>query len=299
MGPAHSRFLLPYPHTVDLESLWAALDDRLLPVLRSYRQRLPTLDITEKADQTLLTEADLATQSLIVETILESFPDSGFIAEEDDKPLPREGSPVWVIDPIDGTSEFVNQSAREFCSVVCRLDNGTPTGAYVLAPELGVGRTALRIHWAERVTVNGQNAPFLPRRDLPTRASVTRSKGSAPAPYETGLASIGCELKLRTTSQTLDMVRSAIDLTAWTDEPDKQFDIFYRRNQKVWDGAAGIALATAMGRAARNERGESPIPIAREIRTQAEPTFPATLSGDPTCVGWFLGLLRTEVPGGG
>lgn len=40
--------------------LWATLDERLLPMLRSYRQRLPTLHVTEKADSTLLSEADLA-----------------------------------------------------------------------------------------------------------------------------------------------------------------------------------------------------------------------------------------------
>lgn len=279
--------------------MWAALDDRLLPVLQSYRQRLPTLDVAEKPDQTLLTEADIAAQNLIVETIREFFPDSGFIAEEDDRPLPRQGSPVWVVDPIDGTSEFVNPSAREFCSVVCRLDNGTPTGAYVLAPELGIRRAPVRIHWADEVTVNGNAALPLPERALPARASMTRSKGSVPAAHEPELARIGCALKLRTTSQTLDMVRSAIDLAPWTEEPDKQFDIFYRRDQKLWDGAAGIGLATAMGRATRNECGESPIPIRGEIMAQAEPTFSATISGEPTCVEWFLSLLGTEVSGGG
>jgi 3'(2'), 5'-bisphosphate nucleotidase len=283
----------------DLESFWARLDDRLLPMLQGYRQRLPTLDVAEKADRTLLTEADIATQGVIVKTILEIFPDSGFIAEEDDTRLPRTGSPVWVIDPIDGTSEFVNPSAREFCSVVCRLDSGTPTGAYVLAPELGAVGNPIRIHWTERVTVNGHTAPPLPERDVPIRASVTRSKGSAPASYESELARVGCEMKLRTTSQTLDMVRSAIDLSTWTHAPDKQFDVFYRRSQKVWDGTAGIALAAAMGRIARNEHGKDPIPIAGEILADTEPTFGATVAGDPNCVTWFLSLLRTEVSGGG
>ena len=284
---------------MDLESLWAALDDGLLPVLRSYRRRLPTLDVAEKADRTLLTEADIAAQDLIVNIILDAFPHSGFIAEEDDKRLPRLGSPVWVIDPIDGTSEFVNPSAREFCSVVCRVEDGIPTGAYVLAPELGVGGNPISIHWAGQVTVNGRGAAPLPARHMPVQASVTRSKGSSPASHEAELVRVGCAMKLRTTSQTLDMVRSAIDIGAWTDGPDQQFDIFYRRSQKVWDGAAGIGLATAMGRVARNARGEDPIPITEEILAQAEPTFEATVSGDRNCVSWFLSLLRTEVSGGG
>src|SRR4051812_589164 len=58
---------------VKLESLWTKLDELLLPVLRSYRERLPTLEVSEKADRTLLSEADLAAQRLIVETILAAF----------------------------------------------------------------------------------------------------------------------------------------------------------------------------------------------------------------------------------
>jgi 3'(2'), 5'-bisphosphate nucleotidase len=101
------------------------------------------------------------------------------------------------------------------------------------------------------------------------------------------------------TSQTLDMIRSAIDLTTWTGAPHEQFDVFYRRRQKVWDGLAGIGVAMAMGRLAQNERGENPIPITTEFLAQAEPTFEATMSGDPGCVRWFGRLLSAEAAGGG
>jgi 3'(2'), 5'-bisphosphate nucleotidase len=212
---------------VDLDSLWTTLDDRLLPLFRDYRRRLPTLNVVEKADRTLLSEADVAVQDVIVESILSLFPGSGFVAEEEDSRLPRQGSPTWVIDPIDGTAEFVNPSSPEFCSVVCRLDDGTPTGAYVLAPELARGES-ISIHWATRVTVNGPRALPPPQRDMPVRVSVTRSKGSPARAFERELARTGCEMKLRTTSQTLDMVRTAIDLTTWTGTPGDQFDVFYR-----------------------------------------------------------------------
>jgi 3'(2'), 5'-bisphosphate nucleotidase len=285
---------------VDLESLWTTLDNRLLPVLLGYRRRLPTLDVTTKRDRTLLSEADIAVQALIVDSIVEIFPESGFVAEEDDERLlPRHGSPMWVIDPIDGTSEFVNPSGREYCSVVCQLDEGTPTGAYVLAPEIGVGESSVSVHWSGLVTVNGSDATPLPKRGLPARASVTRSNEVPARFYETHLARIGCAMKVRTTSQTLDMVRSTIDLTIWTDAPDEQFDIFYRPRQKVWDGIAGIGLAMAMGRTARNGAGEIPIPLTPAFLARIEPTFDETIAGDPDCVGWFLNLLMTMDTGSG
>lgn len=173
---------------MDLESLWTTLDERLLPVLQSYRQRLPTLDVSVKADKTLLSEADLAAQKLIVEAILELFPGSRFVAEEDDQPLPRQGTPMWVIDPIDGTSQFVDPLGREYCSVVCRLDEGTPTGAYVLATRTWCGwQPDQRPLVPGHVTVNGKPAVALPRRSTPRRVSVTRSKNSSPRPYESEL----------------------------------------------------------------------------------------------------------------
>jgi 3'(2'), 5'-bisphosphate nucleotidase len=284
---------------VDLESLWTTLDERLLPVLQSYRERLPTLDVSVKADKTLLSEADLAAQKLIVEAILESFPGSGFVAEEDDQPMPRQGTPMWVIDPIDGTSQFVDPLGREYCSVVCRLDEGTPTGAYVLAPELGTDGSPIIIHWSDgHVTVNGRPAVSLPQRSTPRRASVTRSKNSAPRPYESELASVGSEMKLRTTSQTVDMIRTCLDLSEWTGTSDPQFDLFYRRDQKLWDGAAGIGLAGVMGRLARTGTDEALFPVTTAFLAQREPVFVETVAGDPECVRWFLELLRTAAAGG-
>jgi 3'(2'), 5'-bisphosphate nucleotidase len=283
---------------VDLESLWITLDERLLPVLRGYREQLPTLGVSLKADKTLLSEADLAAQQLIVESILEVFPDSGFVAEEDDQSLPRQGTPMWVIDPIDGTSQFVDPLGREYCSVVCRVDEGAPTGAYVLAPELGANGSPISIHWAGHVTVNGKPATSLPQRSTPVRASVTRGKGSSPRSYENELVRSGCAMKLRTTSQTVDMIRACLDLSEWTGTPDAQFDLFYRRNQKLWDGAAGIGLAGAMGRLARTGADEALFPVTAEFLTQQEPEFAETVAGEPECVRWFLDLLKTEAAGG-
>jgi 3'(2'), 5'-bisphosphate nucleotidase len=234
-----------------------------------------------------------------VESILEVFPNSGFVAEEDDQPLPRQGTPMWVVDPIDGTSQFVDPSGREYCSVVCRLDEGIPTGAYVLAPELGAAGSPISIHWADgHVTVNGKPAVSLPRRSTPGRASVTRSKNSPPRPYENVLESIGSQLKLRTTSQTVDMIRTCLDLSEWTGTSDAQFDLFYRRDQKLWDGAAGIGLAGAMGRLARTGSDEALFPVTAEFLARREPTFAETVAGDPESVRWFLDLLRTEAAGG-
>lgn len=277
---------------MDLNTLWNALDDRLLPLLQDYRARLPSLGVSEKADRTLLTEADLAAQKLIVETIEAAFPGSGFVAEEE-MALPRTGLSTWIVDPIDGTSQFVVPDGREFCSVVCRLEGGTPVGVYVLAPELGDGGSPISIHWSDRVLVNGRGAEPLPLRDVPRSASVTRSEGTSARRYERRLAEIGCRMKLRTTSQTLDMVRACIDLSMWTSASANQFDLFYRRRQKVWDGAAGIGLAIATGRLVVDGSGRDQLPLRADFLAESEPTFVDMLVGSPGAVRWFLDELQT------
>ncbi|MEU7138402.1 inositol monophosphatase family protein [Nocardia sp. NPDC046473] len=275
----------------DVGSLWKALDEQLLPLLRRYRRNLSSLQVDTKADNTLLSEADLAAQTTIVETIGQYFPRSRFVAEEDGAELPSSGELTWIIDPIDGTSEFVAPGGREFCSVVCLLEAGIPTGAYVLAPELGADRTPIMIHWSGEVIVNGQTAEPLNFSAIPRQASVTRSKDAAARKFENDLADVGCVMKTRTTSQTLDMVRTCIDLSAWTRAPEHQFDLFYRTDQKVWDGAAGIGLSMAMGRTATDGGGVSPLPLGEQFLNQREPTFPATVVGDADCVRWFVELL--------
>lgn len=275
----------------DIGLLWDALDDRLLPLFRRYRRNLAELHVDTKADNTLLSEADIAVQSAIVDTVTLHFPGSKFVAEEDDSELPTTGQPTWIIDPIDGTSEFVAADRREFCSVVCLLDDGVPVAAYVLAPELGSDNTPITIHWAGAVTVNGQRATPIQPTDKPRRASVTRSVNSPVRQFEHDLAALGCEMKLRTTSQTLDMVRTCIDLTQWTNAPQHQFDLFYRADQKVWDGAAGIGLSTAMGRTAIDGFGNSPVPFGEDFLELREPLLSETISGDPTCARWFADLL--------
>jgi myo-inositol-1(or 4)-monophosphatase len=65
----------------------------------------------EKAPSDLVTEADVASQEAIRELVLSEFPDHDFLGEED---LPVEiarntdGKFTWVVDPLDGTTNYVH-----------------------------------------------------------------------------------------------------------------------------------------------------------------------------------------------
>ncbi|GGM40251.1 hypothetical protein GCM10011608_26320 [Micromonospora sonchi] len=257
-----------------------------------------------EADHTLLTEADLAIEELIISRIRAVDPAARVLAEESGsgtwRPgLDEEPERIWVIDPIDGTAEFVDPRSAEFCSVVCLLERREPVAALIVAPELGADRTPIVVVASRAVgtiAVNGRPAAYT---NEPSRvASLTRSARSEAPPHETAMVAAGYTLKTRTTSQTLDMLRTALDLTDLAADTPR-FDLFYRPRQKVWDGLAGLCLGEIVGLMSADVNGTRHLPVSMETLAQPEPTFASTVMGRPEAVKWFVELAgdsRTGTP---
>lgn len=68
-------------------------------------RQLPVVS-RDKGFRDVVTEADFASQKLIKERVLAQFPDHAFFAEEEDGDLVRHSNIVWMIDPVDGTSNY-------------------------------------------------------------------------------------------------------------------------------------------------------------------------------------------------
>lgn len=60
-----------------------------------------------KGDKNLVTEVDIASEKLIVEHLLSRFPGHGILAEEGDYPA-GDGQHTWIIDPLDGTTNYAH-----------------------------------------------------------------------------------------------------------------------------------------------------------------------------------------------
>ncbi|MEM9774725.1 MAG: inositol monophosphatase family protein [Chloroflexota bacterium] len=82
---------------------------------------------SSKGFRDVVTDADIASQNLITSMVLERYPTHGFLSEEDDGSLPTEGDVIWVIDPIDGTSNFSRQSPL-FCISIAAAHPPTADG---------------------------------------------------------------------------------------------------------------------------------------------------------------------------
>jgi 3'(2'), 5'-bisphosphate nucleotidase len=275
------------------EGWWQDTAQEIIALVRSFRGELSSLARSPKSDNTLVTEADMAVQDMIIQSIRRFDTDSIVIAEEDG--VTGNGSRVtgsagvWIVDPIDGTSQFVEAEAVEFCTAIARYEGGLPVAALIVAPELGIDRTPIVIE----VSIEGNvilvnQEPYRPAaRELTGCASTTRRPEDSPCLLEECLLDKNYEVKTSATSQTLDMVRTVIDLTALAPHA-KPFDLFHRRRQKLWDGAAGICLAVAAGLTVADENGDGLLPLPPELLEANTPLLASSVICHPELVEGVL-----------
>ena len=92
-----------------------------------------------KADQSPVTEADVAAEAVILAALRKLTPDIPVIAEEDSQAtgLPAEAAArFWLVDPLDGTKEFVARNG-EFTVNIALVEIGVPVLGVVHLPALG------------------------------------------------------------------------------------------------------------------------------------------------------------------
>jgi len=88
-----------------------------------------------KSDNTIVTEADLASDNLIQSSIQENYPDDGILSEEGSTVYPADKTHVWVIDPLDGTTNF-SLGLHYWGVSIARLKDGKPEIAALYFPLL-------------------------------------------------------------------------------------------------------------------------------------------------------------------
>jgi len=100
--------------------------------------------VMTKADDSPLTKADLAVDAFIGERLAELFPDIPVVTEERAASHDLDVSSGWffLVDPIDGTKEFINKR-DEFTVNIALMQDGAPVAGIVAAPALGTLYTGI------------------------------------------------------------------------------------------------------------------------------------------------------------
>jgi histidinol-phosphatase len=122
-SPASPSDLLAFAH-----ELADVADAITLPAFRGH------LDVRTKADGTLVTAIDESVERTLRARILEVFPEHAVLGEEDGRKGPTD-APTWIIDPIDGTTNFVKGNPIYATLVAVQFD-GQELAGVVSAPAL-------------------------------------------------------------------------------------------------------------------------------------------------------------------
>ncbi len=105
-----------------------------------------------KDDKSPLTEADIIANEIICEALASVYPDIPLLSEEN-KEVPykerKDWEYFWLIDPIDGTKEFIKKNG-EFTVNIALIHKYTPVLGVVYAPALR------EMYWAKKVKVPGR-----------------------------------------------------------------------------------------------------------------------------------------------
>jgi myo-inositol-1(or 4)-monophosphatase len=193
----------------------------------------------------LVSEADLASERAIRELLSSGRPDDGFIGEEGDHAEGTSGL-QWVVDPLDGTVNFLFGIPQWCVSVAVRDVAGTIAGA-VYDPNRDELFTATRHAPARLVSAQGMS-------ELDAGA-ITHSRGGdlATSLIATGLAydaevrAAQARVLARLAPRVRDIRRlgsAALDL-CWT--AAGRYDGYFERTVKEWDIAAGALICERAG----------------------------------------------------
>jgi myo-inositol-1(or 4)-monophosphatase len=187
---------------------------------------------TKSTPTDLVSEADLAAERAIREVLAARRPDDAIVGEEGDDVAGTSGR-SWIVDPLDGTVNYLFGIPQWCVSVACEREVGV-----ILDPLRG---ELFTVRVGEQALLDGVALGGPERRDLGT-AMVSTGFG-----YDAEVRTAQATVVARLLPHVRDIRRfgsAALDL-AWT--AAGRYDAFYEYGLNAWDRAAGEMLCTAAG----------------------------------------------------
>ncbi|MFQ3368712.1 MAG: myo-inositol-1(or 4)-monophosphatase [Methylophilaceae bacterium] len=205
-------------------------------IITRASEDIGSLTINDKGFNDFVTEVDLASEKEIIRVLKASYPDHAFLGEESG--LSHQADNVWIIDPLDGTTNFLH-GFPQYCVSIALEQKGEITQAVIYDPNRNDLFTATKGQGAylnqKRMRVSnksklkesilGTGFPFRDFQHLPVYLKIF-------------------EDVVRGTSGVRRPGSAALDLAyvaaGW-------FDGFFEINLSKWDIAAGGLLVTEAG----------------------------------------------------
>ncbi len=184
-----------------------------------------------KAGHDPVTEADRALDAVLRQNLLRDG--EGWLSEESVDDLARlEKNRVWVVDPLDGTREFV-KGIPEFCVSIGYVENGRPVAGGIHNPatnETFIGSIDTGVLYNGQAATSSQRRSLQDARTLASRSEVKRGEWKA---FENGPLQI---CAMGSVAYKLALVSAGLADITFTLTPKNE-----------WDVAAGAALVLSGG----------------------------------------------------
>ncbi|MFT3755647.1 MAG: inositol monophosphatase family protein [Pseudoxanthomonas sp.] len=206
-------------------------------LLRSIN-KLDALNVVQKDRMDYASEVDADAEKAIIKELKRGYPDYGVVGEEGGKVEGRDKRRFWVIDPLDGTSNYLH-GFPHYCVSIALVVDGEPTDAVVFDPLRNELFTASKGAGAQ---LNERKIRVAERKDL---AGAMVHTGFAPRERARVSAHLKCIDALLV--QAEDIRRSgsaALDLAYVA---CGRADAYFEAGVKAWDIAAGVLLVREAG----------------------------------------------------
>lgn len=197
-------------------------------------------NVRYKGTVDLVTEYDLAIETMLTEAFATAFPDYTVIGEEGSSAHERPEKAIYI-DPIDGTTNFVH--GIPFCAISVGVwENGVPVAGVVYNPILEECFSAER---GKGAFLNGAPIRVSPQDDFQQSLIATGF------PYTKVERGDDLRWVLRTTQTLLPLTRDIRRLGAASLDlcyvAQGKFEAYYECNLKPWDVAAGVLIVEEAG----------------------------------------------------
>lgn len=238
---------------------------------------LEQIAVEQKDQNDFVTEVDKAAEAAIIDVLLTAYPTHAILAEESgaSNGLNDESENVWIIDPIDGTTNFIHGFPC-YCISIALRQRGVVTQGVIYDPvhndlftaTKGAGaflnNKRIRVSKTDRLSKALIGTGFAGRRKDPQALKEFLHM------FE--VMTLNCQAVRRPGSAALDLAYVACG----------RYDGYYEKSLKVWDIAAGALLVSEAGGIVSDFDGESGFLESGNI-----------VAGTPRVFGQMLPLLKS------
>jgi myo-inositol-1(or 4)-monophosphatase len=232
----------------DLDNLLSVATQSALQAGALLRQKWgQPRQVSQKGFRDLVTDADHASQALIVEMIQSVFPSHGFLVEEKVADLSSSGPIIWIIDPVDGTTNYSRQQPN-YCISIAAVKRPSPQSSNQEEPEILTGVISDPMHdelfqasLGQGTYLNGSKIAVSDTDNL-GEAVIALDWSHDPDQRQRTFDMLQ---RIAHEVQTIRAVGSAALTLAWV--AAGRLDAYFNLNLKPWDVAAGKLLISEAG----------------------------------------------------